>query len=101
LIEEASMSDVAIFVDDAVLGRLPMVCVRTGAPADGLHRIHQRIGGQPGWALLLVLLGPIGWIVLIALAVTSRSRELMVRLPTRVPVSNGRAGTSARRWSRS
>jgi hypothetical protein len=75
------MSDTTVFVDDAVLGRLPMVCVRTGAPADGLHRIHQRRGGLSGWAFLLLFLGPIGIVVLVVLAVTSRSRDFVVRLP--------------------
>lgn len=75
------MSDTTVFVDDAVQGHLPMVCVRTGAPADGLYRISQQYGGLSGWAFLLLFLGPIGWIVLLALAVSSRGRELTVRLP--------------------
>lgn len=75
------MAQVTVFVDDAVLGRLPMVCVRTGEPADGLHRVHRGIGGLSGWAFLLIFLGPVGWIVLVALSVSSRSRDLLVRLP--------------------
>lgn len=75
------MSDTTVFVDDAVTGQLPMVCVRTGAPADGLHRISQQYGGLSGWAFLLIFLGPVGWIVLLALSFASRSRNLTVRLP--------------------
>ncbi len=75
------MSEATVFVDDAVTGHLPMVCVRTGAPADGLHRISQRYGGLSGWAALLIFLGPVGWIVLAVLAATSRTRDLTVRLP--------------------
>jgi hypothetical protein len=75
------MTDVTVFVDDAVQGRLPMVCVRTGEPAEGLHRIHQTIGGGSPWAFLLIFLGPVGWIVLFGLSVFFRGRDLLVRLP--------------------
>jgi hypothetical protein len=76
------MSTVTVFVDDAVQGRLPMVSVTDGAPADGLSRIHQSIGGSSGWAWLLIFFGPIGWIVLLAvLAFGGSARDLVVRLP--------------------
>lgn len=76
------MATTTVFVDDAVQGHLPLVCARTGEPADGLHRIHQTIGGGSAWALLLVFLGPLGWLVLLAtLAFGGRSRQLLVRLP--------------------
>jgi hypothetical protein len=76
------MTTATVFVDDAVQGHLPMVCVRTGEPADGLHRIHTTIGGSSGWIWLLIFLGPFGWMFLIAaLVLSGRSRELLVRLP--------------------
>jgi len=76
------MSAVTVFVDDAVQGHLPMVGVSDGAPADGLHRIHQSIGGTSGWAFLLLFLGPIGWIALVLVLVFGGSgRQLVVRLP--------------------
>ena len=76
------MTTATVFVDDAVQGHLPMVCARTGAPADGLHRIHKVIGGSSGWLWLLIFLGPFGWLFLVAaLAFSGRSRELLVRLP--------------------
>jgi hypothetical protein len=76
------MSTVTVFVDDAVQGHLPMVGATDGAPAEGLHRIHQSIGGASGWAWLLILFGPIGWIVLLAvLAFSGSARQLVVRLP--------------------
>ncbi len=76
------MTTATVFVDDAVQGHLPMVCVRTGDPADGLHRMLTVIGGSSGWLWLLIFLGPFGWIFLIAaLAFRGRSRELLVRLP--------------------
>ena len=57
------MSTVTLFVDDAVQGHVPMVCVVTGAPADGIHRVEQSVG-PPAWVFVLLLLGPIGWIAL-------------------------------------
>jgi hypothetical protein len=76
------MGAVTVFVDDAVQGHLPMVGVTDGAPADGLQRIQQSIGGASGWAFLLIFLGPIGWIVLLAvLAIGGRTRQFTVRLP--------------------
>jgi len=74
------MASVRVFVDDAVLGRLPPVCARTGAPADGKLRTEQAIGGiGAGW--LLVFLGPLGWVVLLVLAASRRRETLTVRLP--------------------
>lgn len=76
------MAGTSVFVDDAVQGHLPMICARTGAPADGLHRIHRTFGGGSPWAFLLIFFGPIGWLVLlVALALASRGRDLVVRLP--------------------
>jgi hypothetical protein len=74
------MARVEVFVDDAVRGRLPNVCVKTGEQADGKFRIEQSWGGiGAGW--ILVLLGPLGWIVLAVWAATSRRDRLTVRLP--------------------
>lgn len=76
------MSAATVFVDDAVQGHLPLTCVRTGQPAEGLHRIHKAIGGASGWLWLLIFLGPFGWFFLIAALVFSgSSRQLLVRLP--------------------
>lgn len=76
------MSTTAVFVDDAVQGHVPYICVKTGEPADGLHRIHKTIGGTSGWAWLLIFLGPVGWLFLLAgLIFGGRSRQLLVRLP--------------------
>jgi hypothetical protein len=76
------LATVTVFVDDAVQGHVPQVCVRTGEPADGLHRIHTAIGGSSGWLWLLVFFGPVGWLVLlVALAFAGSARDLLVRLP--------------------
>jgi hypothetical protein len=74
------MARVEVFVDDAVRGRLPNVCVKTGERADGKFRIEQSWGGVgAGW--LLMLLGPLGWIVLAVWAATARRERLTLRLP--------------------
>ena len=73
------MSRVTVFVDDVVQGHLPYVCAKTGAPADGLERIEKSIGGSGFW-ILLIFLGPIGWIALFALSLIN-TRTLTVRIP--------------------
>ena len=75
------MSTVTVFVDDAVQGHLPMVGATDGAPAEGLHRIHLTVGGPSLLLLLLIFVGPIGWIMLIALSASRSGRAFTVRLP--------------------
>jgi hypothetical protein len=86
------MASAAVFVDDAVLGRLPGVCVKTGAPADRLVRLDKRLGRSP-LIWLLVLLGPLGWIVL--LAALMGGERLTIRLPMADPGLD-----RSRRWAR-
>jgi len=66
------MAEVTVFVDDVVLGRLPAVCIKEGIPTADHLTVRDASGG-PGFgaAWLLVLLGPIGWIVLIVLSLVS------------------------------
>ncbi|MGH9280366.1 MAG: hypothetical protein ACRD12_19980 [Acidimicrobiales bacterium] len=76
------MAAVTVFVDEAVQGDLPAVCVRTGQPSDMVLRMEQSRGGLGAAALLLLFLGPPGWLVLIVLAVLAGRREyLVVRVP--------------------
>ncbi len=58
------MARAMVFVDDAVLGRLPGVCAKTEvSTADHLVQTVPVDGGQGlGIAWLLVLAGPIGWL---------------------------------------
>ena len=86
------MIDVMVMVDDAVQGDLPMVCARTGGPADGLRRIHQPISDRSGWTWLLIFLGPIGWIAFLAVSFATRSRDLLVRLPYSQDALNAERG---------
>lgn len=80
------MGEVTVFVDDAVLSRLPGVCARTGEPADGRLMIESTVGdaARLGVWWLLVLTGPLGWIALAVLATHGRER-----VTVEVPWSSG------------
>jgi hypothetical protein len=75
------VAKVTVTADRAVLGQFPPVCVRTGERADGYVTIESKVGGPSAWALLLLLLGPIGWIVLVGIALAMRGEPYSVRLP--------------------
>jgi hypothetical protein len=74
------MASVEVFVDDAVRGNFPNVCAKTGRPAGGVLRIEDSRGGI-GLAWVLLLFGPIGWLVLLAVVALARRETLVVRLP--------------------
>jgi hypothetical protein len=69
---------VRVRVADALVGRLPRVCCMTGAPADGFAPIV--VPKRLGVAWLLLLAGPFGVAVLIAVWPKIRVRYL-VRVP--------------------
>jgi hypothetical protein len=77
------VAEVKVFVDDAVLGRLPDVCARDGVLAYGRLTCRSPVGGASHagvlW-LLLLLAGPIGWIVAAVLAGRG-GEELTVEVP--------------------
>lgn len=77
------MAAVSVFVDDAVRGRLPLVCVKTGERTDLMIRVQQPVGGGlNGAAWLLVFLGPPGWLALFVVMLLSSGQEyLTVRIP--------------------
>jgi hypothetical protein len=76
---------VTVFVDDAVLGRFPYLCVKTGAPAEGLLTVHTRVGAETrlGVLWLLVLAGPPGWLALVVMSWWSsgNGETLTVQVP--------------------
>jgi hypothetical protein len=76
------MASVTVFVDEAVQGHFPRVCVSSGAPADREARFEQRIGGSSPALLLLVFLGPVGWLLLLLLSQRGERLEILL------PVSN-------------
>ncbi len=59
-------------VDDFVVGDLPMVCARTGAPADGLVGVESDESSFQAWWLLLLLLGPLGIVAIAVMWVFGR-----------------------------
>jgi hypothetical protein len=76
------MATTAVFVDDAVLGRLPPVCAKTGIETIDHLVLTAPVGSNGlGFAWVLVLAGPIGWFVLFLYALTRREETLTVRLP--------------------
>ncbi|HEV7758922.1 MAG TPA: hypothetical protein VGO78_08030 [Acidimicrobiales bacterium] len=79
------MAAATVFVDDAVLGRLPYLCVKTGAPAEGLLTVHTPVGADTrlGVWWLLVLAGPPGWLALVVLSWGSsgNGETLTVQVP--------------------
>ena len=77
------MAKVTVFVDDAVLGRLPDVCAKEGTPTDYRFTISQEVGRDTrlGVLWLLVLAGPLGWIILLFLSGRDGGERLTVELP--------------------
>ena len=72
-----------MFVDDAILGNLPLVCAKTGEPADFLVWVRQAVsGGIPGWVWFLFFFGPLGVVGLLVAALIAPGTEyLTVRIP--------------------
>lgn len=78
------MAEVTVFVDTAVFGALPPLCVKEGTPTGDHLTLCSDVSAATGLgaAWLLVLFGPIGWLLLIVIALTRESSEaLAVRLP--------------------
>ena len=77
------MAEVTVFVDDAVLGRLPQVCAKHGTPTGSRLRIVEEVGrsNRLGLLWLLALAGPLGWVVLIVLASRDSGEHLAVEVP--------------------
>src|SRR3954451_14430656 len=77
------MAAVSVFVDDAIRGDLPLVCIKTGKPADLTIRMQQPVGGRLSpWLLLLLVFGPVGVGGLLLLARLWPAPEyLTVRVP--------------------
>jgi hypothetical protein len=77
------MAVTRVFVDDAVLGRLPHVCAKTGVETADHLVMTVPVGASEGFGLawLLVLAGPIGWLGLFIYAVVRRVETLTVQVP--------------------
>lgn len=78
------MAEVTVFVDDAVLGRLPEVCARDGVATTSSMRTRRTIGSTAdlGVLWLLIFAGPLGWLALLFVMASRRSGDhLDVELP--------------------
>ena len=77
------MAQVKVFVDDAVLGRLPQVCAKDGTATDAQLRVvhHVRQGQPSSLVWLLVFAGPLGWIALAFLLPGGTDERLTVEVP--------------------
>jgi hypothetical protein len=77
------MTAVTVFVDDAIRGDLPLVCVKTGEPADLTVRVSEPVGGgMPAWVWVLLFFGPLGiFAIVLAAVLAPRQEYLSVRLP--------------------
>lgn len=70
-----------VFVDDFVQGGLPEVSVMSGAPTSSRLTLSTPIDGpSPAW-LLLIFLGPIGWIAIALIYGFARRSSLVGRVP--------------------
>ena len=77
------MAEVTVFVDDAVLGRLPQVCSKRGTATGSRLRVVEEVGrsNRLGVLWLLVLAGPLGWVALLFLASRDAGEHLAVEVP--------------------
>jgi hypothetical protein len=79
------MATATVFVDDAVRGALPAVCVKDGIPTADRLTVRELVGdgARLGVAWLLVLAGPPGWIALLAISFVrgGRGEELVAQVP--------------------
>jgi hypothetical protein len=84
---EVQMGTALVFVDDAVRGTLPAVCVKDGVPTADQLVMREQLGDRAGLGVLwlLLLAGPLGWLGLLIVA-TSRSGRGEV-LTVQVPMS--------------
>jgi hypothetical protein len=75
------VAEITVFIDDAVLGDFPPLCVKEGVPTDDRLTLREpvnRLG--PAWLVILVILvGPIGWLCLALLG--WRGGDIRATLP--------------------
>jgi hypothetical protein len=79
------MAEVTVFVQDAVAGALPAVCVKDGSSTGGVLPVRAQIDSDTaglGWVWLLLFLGPPGWVALMVVVLWRRpSGGVMVQVP--------------------
>ena len=77
------MATTRVFVDDAVLGRLPTFCAKTGVETVDHLSMTVPVGASEGFGIawLLVFAGPIGWLGLFIYAMVRRVETLTIKVP--------------------
>jgi hypothetical protein len=79
------VAEVTVFVDDAVMGTLPLICTKEGAPTSDRLRVRSDVGDRAGLgvAWLLLLAGPLGWVGLLLISASrgGGAEVLTVELP--------------------
>lgn len=83
------MAEVKVFVQDAMAGNLPAVCVKDGTSAVGVLPVRAQIDSGTaglGWVWLLLFLGPPGWLALMVVVLWRRPSGGVV---VQVPYSSG------------
>jgi hypothetical protein len=68
------VAEVTVFIDDAVLGKFPPLCIKEGIPTNDRLRWREPVSplGTAWWPMLL---GPVAWLI------AGRSGHITARLP--------------------
>lgn len=96
------VAEVTVFVDDAVLGLLPSICVKDGTYTEDRLKLRQELWNRSGLGIawLLLLAGPVGWLGLIVIGSMRRSGgDLTVTLPFSESAHERLVGARRDRWS--
>jgi hypothetical protein len=78
------MAQATVFVDDAIRGTLPPICVKDGTPTVDRLVVRTKVGTGygVGIAWLLLLAGPLGWLGLLIFAMARGPADVLtVQLP--------------------
>lgn len=83
------MATALVFVDDAVRGTLPRVCIKDGVPTTDQLVVREELGDRAGLGVLwlLLLAGPLGWLGLLVVSFSrsGRGEVLSVKVPMSEP----------------
>jgi hypothetical protein len=78
------MAQATVFVDDAIRGTLPPICVKDGTPTVDRLVVRTKVGTGYGGGIawLLLLAGPLGWLGLLIFAMARGPADVLtVQLP--------------------